>query len=183
MLILKRVVNGLAFYVGWILAIGFAAVGSPLKAALASYVLVALHLALNRHQRKELVMVASLTAMGGVLDTLYMCFGVVRFESPNYFLPQICPLWIMGLYALFGTSIDHSLFWLRGRPFVAAVLGAGGGILSYVGGVAAGAAELPLPHYLSLVVIGVVWFFFTPFIYRYSQWLDRHWFGGEKPPG
>jgi hypothetical protein len=45
------------------------------------------------------------------------------------------------MWTLFAATLNHSLAWLHGRPWLQAVLGGIAGPMSYAGGVALGAAD------------------------------------------
>jgi len=66
----------------------------------------------------------------------------------------LAPGWILALWALFATTLNASLRWLKGRPVLAVSLGAVVGPLSYVAGVKLGAVALvePASGYAALVV-------------------------------
>jgi hypothetical protein len=46
------------------------------------------------------------------------------------------------LWALLGSTLNHSMAWLQGRWLLAAVLGSVGGLASYEAGVRLGAVEM-----------------------------------------
>lgn len=83
------------------------------------------------------------------------------------------PFWMLAVYALFSTAIDHSLYWLKKHRFASSILGGIGGAFCYKVGVWMGAAEFLMEGWGSLLVIGAVWAAFSPLVYLYSCWLDR----------
>ena len=86
-------------------------------------------------------------------------------------MPHIAPPWILALWALFASTLNVSLRWLRGRIVVAVVLGAVAGPLSYWAGVRMGAVEFTQPV-VALVALAVGWAVFTPLLMVLSARYD-----------
>ena len=80
-------------------------------------------------------------AIGLVWDSALASLGWIRFTSGTL-VEGAAPPWILGLWALFATTLNRSLAWLHGRYALAAVLGAIAGPLSYWAGARLGALEL-----------------------------------------
>jgi hypothetical protein len=64
---------------------------------------------------------------------------------------------------LFATTLNLSLGWLKGRPALAALLGAVGGPLAYFAGHRLGGIELPDPA-VALLVQGLGWSVLMPLL-------------------
>jgi hypothetical protein len=43
---------------------------------------------------------------------------------PGVFAPGVAPVWIVAMWALFATTLNVSMSWLKGRPWLAAAFGA-----------------------------------------------------------
>ena len=101
--------------------------------------------------------------------------GVLQFHT-GAFIAGVAPHWILALWALFATTLNVSLSWLRGRWLLAAVLGAIAGPLSYWGGAKLGALVLvqPLP---AVVAMAIEWAIAMPLLMRLAQRFD-----GVRPP-
>ncbi len=65
--------------------------------------------------------------------------------APGPLPAPFAPLWVLALWVLLGTTLDVSLRWLRGRWWLAALLGAVTGPLAYLGGARLGALQLLRP--------------------------------------
>jgi hypothetical protein len=81
----------------------------------------------------------------------------------------LCPLWMAALWANFAGTLHLCLDWLRGRYWLASVLGACGGPLAYYGGQRLGAMQLGSNASISLLVIAVEWALVTPALVYLSE--------------
>ncbi|NRQ41315.1 DUF2878 family protein [Rheinheimera sp. YQF-2] len=89
---------------------------------------------------------------GVVLDTLLVQLNVLQFSSGG-----LLPLWFVLLWAVFALAAVEFMAKVLTKPWLAALLGAGGGPLSYWGGAAlsGGAMQFPMPLYSAAVLIAV----------------------------
>ncbi len=168
-----RVINSAFFYGGWTALVVFAAEGAPGKGLLILMAILAVHFYLSHQRMKDAIFLISVTIAGCIIDTCLQAFGVLMYASPNPYISWISPFWMMGVYVLFAAAVDYSLIWMRSYLLAAAILGAIGGVMSYIAGAKLGGVEFLLPNEWSLVVIGIVWFIFMPVSCWYSGWLDR----------
>jgi Protein of unknown function (DUF2878) len=145
--------NFVLFQIGWFACVAGAAHDMALAGSGVALVIVVLHVAraVQPLQALKLVLVALL--IGTVWDSALLATGWVRFSS-GIFIQGIAPNWILTLWALFATTLNVSLTWLRGRWLLLILFGAVGGPLSYWGGVRMGAMTLvdPLPALLALAI-------------------------------
>jgi len=116
-------------------------------------VMLYLSYGLWRLQRKRRLAVI-LTATAGVcIDVLLLQLNVLQFAGTT-----VMPLWFVLLWVLFAlAAVEFMAVWLT-RPWLAAVLGASGGPVSYWGGAAlsGGALQFPLGM-VSLGVLTIIW--------------------------
>jgi hypothetical protein len=149
------VINFVLFQLGWFACVLGAANGRPWLGPLVVLVAVAVHLLRARRPMPELRLVLYAMLLGLVADSLLLATGWLRYPS-GLWLPGLAPYWIVAMWALFATTLNLSLGWLRGRPLLAALTGAIGGPLSYLAGQKLGGIELlaPLP---ALVALALVW--------------------------
>ena len=137
---MRTLVNFVAFQAGWFACVLAAANGEPWAAMPVVGLVVALHLILARRPGQEARLIALALAMGLVLDSLLASSGWLRYASP---LPVagLAPYWILAMWALFATTLNVSMSWLRGKTGLAVLLGAVFGPLSYMAGRRLGALE------------------------------------------
>lgn len=170
--LLYRALNGIFFYAGWFACIALAAKGLPWLGIGISCALLLPHFAVCTDWRRELFLMGITSLCGWLLDCLYMFLGVIDFASPNPWLPQLAPLWLIPLYALFASVLNSSLAYLRGHSLILAILAFLGGPLSYLAGARMGAATMTA-GYEGLLVIGVAWALFMPFVDQINVYLGK----------
>jgi hypothetical protein len=109
-------------------------------------------------------------ALGTVWDSLLVAFGWLHYPS-GQFAAWLAPYWIIALWALFATTLNVSLRWLRERHAVAAIFGAIGGPLAFYAGHRLGAVEIPdMVTTLGLLALG--WAALTPALLLFARRLD-----------
>lgn len=159
--------NYVLFQAGWFACVMSAAHGQPLLGLIAVVLILGLHLSLARDLRNELKLVLACAAIGLVLDSLLLATGWVSYPNGNW-IPGVAPYWIVALWLLFSTTLNLSMGWLKGRAWMAALLGAVGGPLSYVAGQKLGAIRLENPE-AALVAIAIAWALVTPLLCLLAQ--------------
>ncbi len=81
------------------------------------------------------------------------------------------------MWMLFGTTLNVSMRWLRGRELVAAAFGLLGGPLSYLAGQKLGGISL-VDELAALTALGLGWAVIMPLLLRLAAVFD----GIETPP-
>jgi hypothetical protein len=84
----------------------------------------------------------------------------------------MAPLWILALWALLAPMLREPMRWMHGRPVLAALPGAAGGVLSYAAAQRLGACAFPDPAF-SVLVLGAGWALIVPMLLAAAQRLDR----------
>ena len=131
---MKHLINLGAFQATWFVTVASAASGRvwPSVAALTCSV------ALQSSRRVPVRLpgpglLAGCAAIGYVGDSALWGLGWLSFPE-NAQIGWPVPAWMCLLWVNLATTLDGSLAWVGERPFVAAVLGALGGPLSYLSG-------------------------------------------------
>ena len=168
----SRLLNGALFYIGWFVCLEGAVKGWPNIALLITMGLVVIYLLSSDHRRLDLLLIAVALGFGAVIETAFIQASLVQYMSPNPFSVGIVPLWILGIYALLGTSLNGSFFWLDGRPLLAGFLGGVGAPFSYWVGYSMGAVEFLTGLWPAMIVIGIVWAFVMPALFAISDSLQ-----------
>jgi uncharacterized protein DUF2878 len=135
------------FQLGWIVCVLAAARGLPWIGALAALAIVAWHVARAGSPGRELALIAAAASLGAVFD------------------------WMVGLWAIFATTLNVSLRWLRARPWLAAALGFLGGPAAYYSGARLGAMEF-ITAGAALAGIALGWAIATPLLLGVARRLD-----------
>ena len=164
--------NVVLYQVGWFACVLGAAHGMPWAGALAAAVIVPWQIALAAQPEREIALVAAAAAVGALFETLLVQAGWVRFPS-GMLLQGTAPYWMVALWALFATTLNVSLRWLRPHPWLAALLGAIGGPAAYYAGARLGAIELAATG-VALGAIAVGWGILTPLLLGAARRLDGY---------
>lgn len=156
--------------VAWFACVLSAAAGRPVWGTLTAAVLIAGHLWWARRAWPEFQLVLGALVVGMAFDAVLVATGAVLFpQGPG--LPVIGPVWLLALWAAFATSMNVSMRWMRGRLWLAAVLGAVVGPVSFLGGVRLDAAVLPdTPRAIAVLAVG--WAIAMPLLVVLSQRFD-----------
>ncbi|MCA9002644.1 MAG: DUF2878 family protein, partial [Planctomycetes bacterium] len=100
------------------------------------------------------------------LDSLARALGLLEFPQAHW--PYGLPLWMILLWLVFCLALPVIFIWLSGRWRLAALLGALGGVTTYLAAEALGAVVLP--HRLpGIAWLAVEWGLMFPLGLR---WLD-----------
>jgi hypothetical protein len=140
----RVIANFLLFQLGWFAAVLGGAHNLPWAGAAVALTIVVFHLASAPRPRPELVLIGIATAVGAAWDSLLVAMGWLVFASGTL-VAGLAPLWIVAMYALFATTLNASLNWLKGRYLMAALFGAIGGPLAYYAGEKLGGVSFPDP--------------------------------------
>ncbi|AKJ96764.1 DUF2878 domain-containing protein [Pseudomonas sp. MS646] len=125
---------------------------------------LALHLWLCPDFNGEVKALLRTALVGCALDSLLGALNVFRFDS------WPLPLWLALLWLVLASGLRHSLAW-TGRPvWRAAVLGAVGGPLAYLGGARVAQVELPLGVMETGILLSAVWALAFPLLVRLAAW-------------
>jgi hypothetical protein len=167
---MNLVVNFVAFQLGWFACVLGAANGLPWAGPLVVLGVVALHLARALRPLPELRLVGLAMALGLVVDSLLLATGWLSYPA-GLWLPGMAPYWIVAMWALFATTLNVSMGWLRGRPLLAVLMGAIGGPLSYLAGEKLGGIELTAPV-AALSALAFAWAVAMPLLMKAAERLD-----------
>lgn len=151
----RKILNFVMFELGWL-----ACVLLPQIWALAIVgVFLVLHFALVcQHRLDELQFIALGTLAGSILDGIWLRTGVLADTSGA---AVITPGWLIALWAIFMTTLNHSLGWLSRNRLMTLILVPIAGPFAYWSAAALGAVSLPNPV-PSLVAMALGWLVFFP---------------------
>jgi hypothetical protein len=117
--------------------------------------LVGFHLALH-HKRSEYITILIVALLGYSMDSLFHGLHLVDISPAGWkYLPHP---WLLGLWALFATTVNHSMAWVFTKPLAAAVVGAVlGPATYYLAGEKFGLLSFASPLSWSLAWYAVAW--------------------------
>jgi Protein of unknown function (DUF2878) len=162
--------NFLAFQIGWFACVLGGAHDLPWVGTGIAFVIVAWHLTRAARPKQELLLVLSAAAIGALFDTLLVWLGWFTYSSGTL-IAGTAPHWMVALWMLFATTLNLSLAWLKRHLFVAALFGAIGGPLAYLGGEKLGALNFESPT-AGLIALAIGWALLTPLLAMIAQRFD-----------
>lgn len=168
--------NVVLFQAGWFACVLSAAQGQPWIGAAAAAVIVAWHTLRAPRPAPEFTLVALVVLLGALWDSVLVMLGWIAYPSGTL-IQGAAPHWILALWALFATSLNVSMRWLKQRLLLAALLGAISGPLSYWAASRLGAAVLvePLPI---VIALAAGWALIMPAL----MWLSMRYDGMAASP-
>ncbi len=167
---MNLLINVAAFKLGWLSSVFGGARHVPWLGPAVVLVAVGIHLARARRPGAELMLILSCGLIGAVFDSVLVAAGWVTFPS-GMFSDVMAPYWIVTMWMLFGTTINTSMRWMRGRPLLASAFGFVGGPLAYVAGYKIGGIEfVDQPAAIAMLAVG--WAVIMPLLMRLGERLD-----------
>ena len=173
---MRNLLNFVAFQCCWFTNVINAANGVPWLGPLVTVLWLTGHLASLRGATApggtaaEVRVLLAAIAIGWTADSMLTLAGLISFAE-NAQLGGPSPLWTVALWACFAATLRHSLGWLRARWLLAAVLGAVGGPLAYLGGESLGA--ISLVGDFSVAAVSVQYAIATPVLLAIAHFATR----------
>ena len=84
---------------------------------------------------------------------------------------SMAPYWIVTMWMLFGTTINLSMRWMRGRPWLASAFGFVGGPLAYIGGHKIGGIQF-VDQTAAIAMLAIGWAIMMPLLMQLGERLD-----------
>jgi hypothetical protein len=164
--------NVVLYQAGWLACLLGAAGGMPWLGPLAAIPIVGWHLLRARQPGPEAHLLLITALAGAAFETSLVQLDWVRFPADAW--PQgVAPAWMVALWAMFATTLNVSLRFLRDRPWLALLLGAIGAPAAYSAGARMGALELAAPG-AALAAIAACWALCMPGLLRLGRRLDGY---------
>lgn len=158
--------NFIGFQIGWFTCVVGAAQGYPLVAVAVASIIVILHLLRDNNLYSELCLIISAVFIGIIWESLLLASGWLAYASSGG--ARIAPIWLVAMWALFATTINHSMAWLKNRYFLALLLGVVFGPLAFIAGENLGAVVF-LDRTMALTLLAVGWAVLMPLLLWLAQ--------------
>jgi hypothetical protein len=168
-------VNAVVFKFAWLSTVFGGANELPYLGVLAVLIAVAIHLRLAPEPSRELTLIVMTGVIGVAWDSVMVAAGWLAYPSGTL-VAGLAPYWILAMWMLFATTLNVTFRWLHNRLWMAALLGAVFGPVSYLGGSAVGAVVLIEPV-AAMTALSVAWALLMPGLLLLAQQLD-----GTRPP-
>jgi len=162
--------NAVLFQLGWFACVLGAARGHPWTGTALAACIVAWHIRRAAWPTDEIRLLALVVLIGAAWDSLLVTLGWIAYPSGTL-LSGAAPYWIVALWALFATSLNVSMRWLKQRWWLATFLGAICGPLSYWAALRLGAVEFMQPL-RAIVALSLGWSMIMPGLMLLSQRYD-----------
>jgi hypothetical protein len=165
--------NVISVHIGWFGCVLAAAWGQPVLGPIIVTALVVIHLTgVDARQREAITMLAA-AVLGYALDSALVLTGAFDFP-PDAAVGAPTTVWMVALWINFAIAINGALYWLSGRPWLAAAFGLVGGPMAYYGGVRLGALTLPNSDGYMLSLVALEWLVATPLLIAVAARIGRY---------
>ena len=159
--------NFILFQVGWLsCVIGGASSSYHWLGVAVVAAIIAVHLLRSYTIINEIMLILITTLLGTTWDSALMGAGLLAFNNGVVF-DAIIPFWMVSMWALFATTLNVSMQWMKNRYLLAAIFGAIGGPVAYYAGHRLGAVEFSQVS-TSLLVVGAGWAVMMPLLMHLS---------------
>lgn len=162
--------NFVLFQLAWFACVAGAAYGMPWLGVSVTLITTAWHLHQSRHAKPEMLLMFAVLLIGASFDQLMLLLQLVAYQQHGW-STSLVPVWIMALWLAFASTLNLSLAWLQGRYLIAAMFGASGGPLAYLGAQNIGAVTLP--NSTSYIALSVGWAVITPVLLYLAKYINR----------
>ena len=160
----NKILNIIALKVIWLLAVIGAAKGIIWPSLIAVFCFGIWQLSPKRKHKNDALFICLAVPTGFLLDSIWQTSSLISFSSGNN---HVAPIWILGLWAAFALTFNHSLAWLKSRPILAVCFGAFGAPISYFAAHNLGALTYPNGLLAACICLSISWslviFFFTQY--------------------
>ena len=160
-----KIYNALSFNAAWLVCVIY----GSLAAVIATIIVIAIHMFFVSKNPLELALIALVILLGVAVDSVFIRSGLLI--SPDGGLWP--PLWLVCLWGLFSTMLNHSFKWFQSHLALAAVVGGVSGSLSYLGGTRLNDFTLREPQFLTLVIMFITWGCVFPICLKLASTLLR----------
>lgn len=157
----KLIANALLFQAAWFACV----LGGNSLWLLVPLAALAIHFTWISSWAAEGKLIVSVMLAGAAVDSFLLQMGVFSFAGE----PLLAPLWLVLLWAILGTTLNHCLAWSAKPVWMACLLGAVAGPLSYFAGAALADVGLPLGGTTSAIVLAFCWAIIYPLLHGFAH--------------
>jgi len=155
--------NFILFQVGWFTCvIGGASRDYYWAGVVVVAAIVVAHLLRAKNMRNEAMLILITMTVGSAWDSVLMMAGIFSF-SHGVMFAGLVPFWMIAMWALFATTLNVSMKWMKNRYLLATAFGAIGGPVAYYAGFRIGAVEFE-NTVTALLAVGAGWSVIMPLL-------------------
>ena len=162
---LKSLANTVLFQCGWFACV----LGGDSPWLLVGLAVLSVHVLWVSSLADDGMLIVSVTIAGTLLDTLLRTLGVFHFSEPG----PLIPFWLMLLWALLATTLRYCLAWSARPGWLASLLGAVGGPLSYYAGSQLAGVSFGYGTAATLIGLALLWAMLFPLLHGVAGRLER----------
>ncbi|MGR3967159.1 DUF2878 domain-containing protein [Pseudomonas sp. 910_23] len=162
---LKTLANAVLFQCGWFACV----LGGDSPWLLVGLAALGVHLLWISSPADDGLLVLNVTLAGTLLDTLLRTLGVFHFSEPG----PLIPFWLIVLWALLATTLRHCLAWSARPWWLAGLLGAVGGPLSYYAGSQLAGVGFGYGTAATLIGLALLWAMLFPLLHGLARKLEH----------
>ncbi|MEX5508369.1 DUF2878 domain-containing protein [Pseudomonas paralactis] len=162
---LKTLTNAALFQCGWFACV----IGGDSLWLLVGLAALGVHLLWISSPADDGLLVLNVTLAGTLLDTLLRSLGVFHFNEPG----PLIPFWLIVLWALLATTLRHCLAWSARPWWLASLLGAVGGPLSYYAGSQLAGVGFGYGTTRTLIGLALLWAMLFPLLHGLARRLEH----------
>lgn len=166
------VANALGYQAVWFACVSGAAAGLAWPGPVAFFVFATLVLGFAGNRSADVRALMIVVPIGFMLDSAFAVSGWLHYSQQWPIAGA--PLWIGAIWAAFALTLNHSLRFLAGRPWLGAILGAVGGPCAYTAARALGAVSFTVPDAMALSVLSVSWAIVLPATVEFNRRTRLH---------
>ena len=171
-------VNFIGFQVGWFACVLGAANDKELLGMIVALGVITYHVINQGDSRKELKLVLAATAIGLLWENWVLNLDILLYPSHPDALFW-APTWLIMMWALFATTINLSMGWLKGRWVLSVFMGAVFGPLAFIGGERLGAVVF-LDSTLSMITLSIGWGLLMPLLLWIAERINHNFNSQEN---
>lgn len=161
-------INFFAFYVAWWAMLISTWKGMPVIGWVVFAAVMAIHFfRVSVNKNKDAKEVLAIAAIGILLDTVLSQTGILTFN--NSFLTILPPLWLIGIWLLFATTISYTFILIRNKIPAQIIVGGFFAPVSYITGAKLGLLSLYQPFPTYYAIHGACWLVFFPLCFYISK--------------
>jgi hypothetical protein len=166
---MNLVANFVGFQVGWFACVLGAANHMPVMGSLIAAVIVTYHLYRYSFALNECYLILAAVVVGFIWETIVISHDLLIYPLSEAAI--VAPVWLVMMWALFATTINVSMAWLKRRWILAVIMGAIFGPMAFIGGEKLGAVVF-VDSKMALLVLSLGWAILMPLILWIADFIN-----------